>query len=73
MHETIKKYMAMPYTKIVQKQPDGSFFVTIKEFKGCMSEGDNLEEAMENIEDAMYCWIESMLEVGNPIPLPEED
>ena len=39
---------------------------------GCMSDGDTLNEAYENIEDAKREWLSSMLERGMSIPEPEE-
>jgi antitoxin HicB len=37
---------------------------------GCMSQGDTLEEAMMNIEEARVAWIETAWECGDAIPLP---
>lgn len=38
-----------------------------------MSQGETLEEALANLEDAKESWIEVELEDGHPIPEPRED
>lgn len=69
--DKIAYYLSLPYTFMMTKNEDGSFFIKVKELEGCMSEGDNPEDAHRMIQDAMTCWIESMLEDGHEIPLPE--
>ncbi len=75
MKETAKKeveyYMNLPYTVEIIKYPDGGFFARIKELEGCMTEADTIEEAYEMIEDARRVWLETALEEGIEIPLPE--
>ncbi len=36
--------------------------------RGCISEGDTQEKALENIKEAMELWLEVALERGNYIP-----
>lgn len=67
----IEDYIKLPYTVEMIKNEDGSYFVSIKELKGCMSEGDTAEEAIEMIEDAKISWLELALEKNMEIPLPE--
>lgn len=64
----IKRRLDMPYTLEFTRNSDGSFFVKVKEFRGCMSEGDTLEEAYAMIRDAMAGWMKAMLEERKPIP-----
>lgn len=63
-------YLKLPYsTEII---PDGDvFFVKIKELEGCISQGDTIEEAYQMITDAKRLWLETALEEGLDIPLPE--
>ena len=67
----IEYYMKLPYTVEMVNNDDGSVFVSIKELKGCMSEGDTVEEALEMIEDAKQCWLEMAHDKGMNIPLPD--
>ncbi|MEG3845650.1 type II toxin-antitoxin system HicB family antitoxin [Microcoleus sp. herbarium19] len=42
----------------------------MKDLLGCMSQGETLSEAMENIQEARQLWIETAYECGHEIPLP---
>jgi len=70
MKNDIKDYINLAYTMEIVKNDDDTFFVSIKELPGCMTEGDSLKEAFEMIEDAKRAWIETALETGQKIPLP---
>ena len=66
----IDRYMKMPYTKELIPYEDGSCFARIVEFRGCMTEGDNLQHALEMLDEAMSVWLEVGLEDNLPIPEP---
>jgi predicted RNase H-like HicB family nuclease len=40
------------------------------ELPGCRSDGETPQEALENIYDAISCWIEAAQEMGRSIPQP---
>ena len=65
-------YINLPYKMEIVKNKDNTYFVSIKELPGCMSEGDTIQEALDMIEDAKKCWIETAIENNIEIPLPEE-
>lgn len=67
----VEKYMQLPYTIKLIKEDDGTYYVAVDELPGCASMGDTANEAMEMIQDAMRGWLESNLERGLEIPLPE--
>jgi antitoxin HicB len=49
----------------------GSGFVSYApELKGCMSDGQDPDEALRNIYDAISCWIADAQRVGEAVPLP---
>ena len=50
--------------------PDGTggYTVEVPSLPGCISEGDTLEEALENIRDAIKLYIESLVAHNEPIP-----
>jgi antitoxin HicB len=70
MDKTVEYYLSLPYTIELIPEPEGGWYVGVKELPGCMSEGDTPEEAIEMIRDAMRGWIEIALEDGDPIPEP---
>ncbi|TCK05261.1 type II toxin-antitoxin system HicB family antitoxin [Phorcysia thermohydrogeniphila] len=67
----LEYYMKLPYTVEIVPYKDGGFFAKIKELEGCMTEADTLEEVLKLLEDAKRAWIETALEEGLDIPLPE--
>jgi len=70
--KSIEYYMRLPYTIRIIPEEDKGFFAEIEELPGCMTEGETLEEVMENIREAQELWIETALEIGKEIPLPRE-
>lgn len=44
------------------------YTVEVPSLPGCISEGDTLEEAVENAKDAIRLWIEDALAHGETIP-----
>ncbi len=50
---------------------DGGYFVKVIGVKGCMSQGETLEEACWMIVDAFRLWLEVALEDGDKIPMSQ--
>ena len=73
MERTVEDYLGLPYTRELIPEPEGGWFVRIKELPGCMSQGDTPAEALAMIEDAMAGWLESALAHGQVIPEPRHD
>jgi antitoxin HicB len=71
--KTVDEYLRLPYTIELRPDNDGSWFVAIKELPGCMSVGDNPEDALTMIHDAQRAWIETALEENIPIPEPRQE
>lgn len=63
-------YLALKYPVTLIPDATGGFVVEIKDLPGCYSQGETVEEALENLEESRRLWIESMYEDGNEIPLP---
>ena len=62
----------MEICEIPKKEGEG-ILISIPMLKGCMSDGECISEAYENIKDAQREWITSMLERNMPIPEPDDD
>lgn len=60
--------MDIRYTIIFEREPDGGYHVYCPALKGCHSQGDSLDEATENIREAIEAYIESVQAHGEPIP-----
>ena len=48
----------MKFTVILEPQKDGGFTVSVPALPGCISEGENREEALKNIKEAMELYLE---------------
>jgi antitoxin HicB len=66
----LEYYLSLKYQVSIEEAPEGGYFIQIKDLPGCYSQGETVEEALENIEEARKLWMESMYEDGNKIPLP---
>lgn len=52
-------------------EADGGGFTAIApELPGCRSDGETPQEALDNIYDAIACWIEAAQEMGRAVPPP---
>lgn len=56
------------FEAIFTPQEEGGFTVEIADLPGCISEGDTLEEAGKNIEEAATLYLETLDERGIPLP-----
>ena len=50
------------------EQPEGGYTVTSNELPELVTEGDSVEEAMENLEDAYAAALELYEDLGRPVP-----
>jgi antitoxin HicB len=65
----LARYLSAPYVRmIIPNAEEGGYLAEVLELPGCITEGDTLEEAYHNLEDAMAGWIETSLEDNRPIP-----
>jgi len=54
----------------LSRDEGGGWLVEYPDLPGCMSDGETIDEAIANAEDAKRCWIAAMQEAGRPIPAP---
>lgn len=60
----------MKYRVIIERDEDGVFIAECPALPGCVSQGDTYQKALENIQDAIKGYIESLEKHGEPIPPP---
>jgi antitoxin HicB len=68
--KSLEDYLKLNYPITLYPEPEGGYTVMVKDLPGCISQGDTLEEAMENIQDAKSAWLETAFEYQDEIPLP---
>lgn len=49
----------MQFNVILEKDEDG-YFAYVPNLKGCVTQGDTVEEAMQNIKEAIELYIETL-------------
>ena len=64
----LPKYLFL--ISILPAEEGGGYLIEFPDLPGCMSDGETIEETMENGKDAVFCWIESAEEFGDEIPQP---
>lgn len=52
------KQKILQYDAVFEKEQDGGYSVWIPDLPGCASQGDTLEEAIENIKEAIGLYLE---------------
>jgi predicted RNase H-like HicB family nuclease len=60
----------MDYVAVIEKAPDGSYSAYVPDLPGCVSCGDDVDEARSLIEEAVGLHIESLRKHGEPVPPP---
>ena len=67
-------YMSLSYPiQLVYDLEEGDWEAQILDLPGCMSDGKDPNEAVENVRDAQLGWIDSCLEDGDEVPLPSTE
>lgn len=60
----------MKYVALFEKEKDG-FSVYFPDFPGCVTCGDDLDDAVDMAYEALSMFVESMLEEGETLPSPK--
>ena len=59
------------FTIIIERQPEGEYWVTVPALPGCFTEGSTLEEARVMATDAIRAYCASLIQHGEPIPVED--
>jgi predicted RNase H-like HicB family nuclease len=71
--QSLDDYLSLKYPMSIYPEDDGGYTVIIPDLPGCISQGETLEEAIENINEARELWIETVYYSGKrQIPLPSK-
>jgi len=60
--------MQRSFKVILEKNESGSFTVTVPSLPGCVTQGNNRQEALEHVQEAIEGHIEALNLIGEPIP-----
>jgi len=50
---------------------DQTYVAEVPELPGCMAHGEEQNNALENVQEAIQLWINTAKEFGDPIPEPK--
>jgi predicted RNase H-like HicB family nuclease len=67
---TLTDYLNLHYPITFYPEIEGGYTVIIQDLPGCISTGETIQEAMDNILEAKQQWLEMALKYGDSIPLP---
>lgn len=68
-----KKILDYPFTiHHLSEEDGGGYLIEFPDLPGCLSDGETIEQAIQNGLDAVVCWLEAAKEAGKPIPKPGE-
>ncbi|MCD8489204.1 MAG: type II toxin-antitoxin system HicB family antitoxin [Desertifilum sp.] len=70
---SLESYLNLQYPVTLYPDAEGGYVAQIKDLPGCLSQGETLEEAVSNINEARELWIETAYEAGDAIPLPSHE
>ena len=58
----------MKYRALIEQDEDGMFVAEVPALPGCISQGHTREETLQNIQEAIAAYLESLEAHGEPIP-----
>lgn len=60
----------MRYPVVVHKDAESDYGVTVPDIPGCFSAGETLDQALQEVVEAIECHLEGLLLDGEPAPVP---
>lgn len=62
----------MEFTVLIRRAEEGGFWAEVPALPGCYSQGETVEETMENIREAIEGHVEALRQEGQGVPLEED-
>lgn len=56
------------FTVILEREEDGGYHAFCPALKGCHTQGDTLDEALQNAREAIEAYVESLKARGEEVP-----
>lgn len=66
-----EKEQRMQYTVIVHNAKEGGYWVDVPSLPGCFSQGETIDEAMNNVREAIELHIQGLKDDGQDVPKEE--
>ncbi len=74
MKKIIKKQSKkiLEYTAVFTREKDGRYSVSFPALPGCVTFGNDLDHAQEMAQDVLELWLETLSDLGEPIPIEKK-
>ena len=72
----VRKWITNPirpkigYWTFLVREEEGGYTALAPDLPGCVSVGEDIQEAQRNIQEAVELWLETARSFGDPIPPP---
>lgn len=61
----------MEYSVVVHEAEEGGYWLEVPALEGCFTQGEKLDEVLENAKEAISLYLEALTETGQEIPKDE--
>ncbi len=61
----------LEYSVIIHEAEEGGYWLEVPALEGCFTQGETLEEVLENAKEAIELYLEGLAEIGQEIPADE--
>ena len=62
----------MEYSVVVHAAEEGGFWIEVPALPGCYSQGESIDEALDNARAAIALYLETLREEGKQVPRDDE-
>ena len=62
----------MRYSVVVHRAEEGGFWVEVPALPGCYSQGESVEEVLENVQEAIELYLEVLRDEGRDAPKDDD-
>ncbi len=62
------KFKVLDFDVVIEKDPDGGFVAFVPALPGCFTQGETIDEVLENIKEAIELYLEELGEVPEKLP-----
>jgi antitoxin HicB len=64
-------YLNLKYSITLYPDVEEGYVAEIKDLPGCLTQGETLEETINNINEARELWLETAYQANDEIPMPK--
>jgi len=61
----------MKFNVVIEEAQEGGYNVSVPALDGCFSQGETMEEALENVKEAIVCYLEGIEKLNEIKTKPE--